>query len=97
MQSGYIRADYDRPELHWRTVSGDTDLFGDGLIRLVETRATPPAGRPDGLATRPIAPLVRGDELPHPPTANAAGTRASAASTLVSDLGIRDFLCPGWM
>jgi hypothetical protein len=28
MQSGYIRADYDRPELHWRTVSGDTDLFG---------------------------------------------------------------------
>lgn len=50
MHSGYIRADYDRPELHWRTVSGDTDLFGDGLIRLVETRATPPAGRPAGLA-----------------------------------------------
>jgi glyoxylase-like metal-dependent hydrolase (beta-lactamase superfamily II) len=37
MQSGYIRADYDRPELRWQTVEGDTDLFGDGLIRLVET------------------------------------------------------------
>ena len=37
MQSGYVRADYDRPELHWQTVNGDTDLFGDGLIRLVET------------------------------------------------------------
>ena len=59
MQSGYIRADYDRPELHWQTVSGDTDLFGDGLIRLVETRATPPASRPAGLATRPIAATAR--------------------------------------
>jgi hypothetical protein len=56
MQSGYIRADYDRPELHWQTVNGDTDLFGDDLIRLVETRATPPASRPAGLATRQIAP-----------------------------------------
>jgi glyoxylase-like metal-dependent hydrolase (beta-lactamase superfamily II) len=37
MQSGYIRADYDRPELRWQTVEGNTDLFGDGLIRLVET------------------------------------------------------------
>jgi glyoxylase-like metal-dependent hydrolase (beta-lactamase superfamily II) len=37
MQSGYIRADYDRPELRWQTIEGDTDLFGDGLIRLVET------------------------------------------------------------
>jgi glyoxylase-like metal-dependent hydrolase (beta-lactamase superfamily II) len=37
MQSGYVRADYDRPELRWQTVEGDTDLFGDGLIRLVET------------------------------------------------------------
>jgi glyoxylase-like metal-dependent hydrolase (beta-lactamase superfamily II) len=37
MQSGYIRGDYDRPALRWQTVEGDTDLFGDGLIRLVET------------------------------------------------------------
>ena len=37
MQSGYIRADYDRPELRWQTIEGDTDLFGDGLIRLIET------------------------------------------------------------
>ena len=37
MQSGYIRADYDRPELQWQTVDGDSDLFGDGLIRLIET------------------------------------------------------------
>ena len=65
MQSGYIRADYDRPELHWQTVSDDTDLFGDGLIRLVETRATPPASRPAGLATRPIAP-PRGVESTQP-------------------------------
>lgn len=37
MRSGYIRADYDRPELRWQTVEGDTDLFGDGLVRLIET------------------------------------------------------------
>ena len=37
MQSGYIRGDCDRPELHWQTVNGHADLFGDGLIRLVET------------------------------------------------------------
>ena len=37
MKSGYIRGDYDRPELHWQTVNSDTDLFGDGLIRLIET------------------------------------------------------------
>ena len=36
-QTGYVRADYDRPELRWQTIEGDTDLFGDGLIRLVET------------------------------------------------------------
>ena len=56
MQIGYIRVDYDRPELHWQTVNGDTDLFGDGPFRLVETRATPPSSRPAGLATRPIEP-----------------------------------------
>ncbi len=37
MQTGYIRADYDRPELRWQTIEADTDLFGDGLIRLLET------------------------------------------------------------
>ena len=37
MQSGYIRADFDRPELRWQTIERDTDLFGDGLIRLIET------------------------------------------------------------
>jgi glyoxylase-like metal-dependent hydrolase (beta-lactamase superfamily II) len=37
VESGYVRADYDRPELRWQTVEGDTDLFGDGLIRLIET------------------------------------------------------------
>lgn len=37
MQSGYIRADYNRPQLRWQTIEGDTDLFGDGLLRLVET------------------------------------------------------------
>src|SRR5205085_725926 len=37
MRSGYVRADYDRPELRWQSVDGDTDLFGDGLIRLLET------------------------------------------------------------
>src|SRR6202035_1413081 len=37
MQSGYVRADYDRPELRWQTVDGDTDLFGDGVLRLLQT------------------------------------------------------------
>ncbi len=35
--SGYVRADYDRPELRWRTWSGELDLFGDGTVRLIET------------------------------------------------------------
>ncbi|MFL5822016.1 MAG: N-acyl homoserine lactonase family protein [Solirubrobacteraceae bacterium] len=37
MKSGYVRADYDRPDLRWQTVDGDTDLFGDGVLRLLET------------------------------------------------------------
>ena len=37
MSSGYVRADYDRPDLRWQTVGGDTDLFGDGVVRLLET------------------------------------------------------------
>ena len=37
MRSGYVRADYDRPDLRWETIDGDTDLFGDGVVRLLET------------------------------------------------------------
>jgi hypothetical protein len=79
MQSGYIRADYDRPELHRQTVNGDTDLFGDGLIRLVETRATPPASRPAGLATRPIAP-PRGVESTLPQGIDLQSTDGAAGA-----------------
>jgi glyoxylase-like metal-dependent hydrolase (beta-lactamase superfamily II) len=35
--TGYVRADYDRPELRWQTFAGDLDLFGDGSLRLLET------------------------------------------------------------
>jgi N-acyl homoserine lactone hydrolase len=35
--SGYVRADYDRPELRWQPFTGDLDLFGDGVVRLLET------------------------------------------------------------
>lgn len=34
---GYVHADYDRPELRWQLVQSDADLFGDGVIRLIET------------------------------------------------------------
>jgi N-acyl homoserine lactone hydrolase len=34
---GYVRADYDRPELRWKPIDGDLDLHGDGVIRLLET------------------------------------------------------------
>jgi glyoxylase-like metal-dependent hydrolase (beta-lactamase superfamily II) len=37
MKSGYVRADYDRPELDWQTTGSELDLFGDGVIRLIET------------------------------------------------------------
>jgi N-acyl homoserine lactone hydrolase len=37
MASGYVRADYDRPELRWQTVDADADLFSDGTVRLLET------------------------------------------------------------
>lgn len=36
-RSGYVRADYDRPELRWAPFQGDLDLFGDGVLRLLET------------------------------------------------------------
>jgi N-acyl homoserine lactone hydrolase len=35
--SGYVREDYDRPELRWQLAEGELDLFGDGTIRLFET------------------------------------------------------------
>ncbi len=35
--TGYIRADYERPELRWQTIGGERDLFGDGSVRLIET------------------------------------------------------------
>jgi N-acyl homoserine lactone hydrolase len=35
--SGYIREDYDRPELRWQPAEGELDLFGDGTIRLLQT------------------------------------------------------------
>lgn len=33
--AGYVRADFDRPELEWRLLDEDTDLFGDGTVRTV--------------------------------------------------------------
>jgi glyoxylase-like metal-dependent hydrolase (beta-lactamase superfamily II) len=37
MATGYVRADYERPELRWQPTDGELDLFGDGTIRLLET------------------------------------------------------------
>jgi N-acyl homoserine lactone hydrolase len=37
LESGYVKADYERPELRWETFAGERDLFGDGTIRLLET------------------------------------------------------------
>ena len=34
---GYVRADFERPELDWQPVDGDFDLYGDGAIRLLRT------------------------------------------------------------
>ena len=34
---GYVRADFDRDELRWQPVEGETDLFNDGTVRLIET------------------------------------------------------------
>jgi glyoxylase-like metal-dependent hydrolase (beta-lactamase superfamily II) len=35
--TGYVRADYERPELQWQPSATDVDLFGDGVLRLIET------------------------------------------------------------
>ena len=35
--TGYVREDFDRPELRWQPVDGEIDLFEDGTIRLIET------------------------------------------------------------
>jgi N-acyl homoserine lactone hydrolase len=37
VQTGYVRQDFDRPELRWQPVAGEVDLFDDGAIRLIET------------------------------------------------------------
>ena len=34
---GYVREDFDREGLEWRTVEGELDLFGDGSVRLIPT------------------------------------------------------------
>jgi N-acyl homoserine lactone hydrolase len=35
--SGYVREDYERPEVRWQLAEGELDLFGDGTVRLIET------------------------------------------------------------
>lgn len=35
--SGYLPRDYASPEIPWRLLDGDLDLYGDGAVRLVET------------------------------------------------------------
>ena len=35
--SGYVRQDYERPEIDWQLLDGDFDVFGDGTIRLIQT------------------------------------------------------------
>ena len=37
ISGGYVRADYDRPEIEWKPVHGDIDLFSDGALSLIET------------------------------------------------------------
>jgi len=34
---GYVREDFERAGLRWRTLQGDHDLFGDGRILLLQT------------------------------------------------------------
>ncbi len=35
--TGYVRRDFDRPELRWELVESEADLFDDEAIRLIET------------------------------------------------------------
>lgn len=37
ISSGYVREDYERPELRWQLTEGELDLFGDGTVLLLET------------------------------------------------------------
>lgn len=37
IDSGYVREDYERPDLRWRPTDGELDLFGDGTVGLIET------------------------------------------------------------
>jgi len=34
---GYVTADFEHPELNWRTFTGELDLFGDGTVQLLPT------------------------------------------------------------
>ncbi len=66
--SGYVREDYDRPEVRWQLAEGELDLFGDGAIRLIET---------PGHSAGHMSLLLRLDETgPVLLTADAADNRA---------------------
>jgi glyoxylase-like metal-dependent hydrolase (beta-lactamase superfamily II) len=39
--SGYLREDYERPHLRWQPADGELDLYGDGVIRQLETPGHP--------------------------------------------------------
>ena len=34
-ERGYIQTDWDDPALHYETIEGERDLFGDGLLRII--------------------------------------------------------------
>jgi N-acyl homoserine lactone hydrolase len=60
--AGYVRADFDRPELRWRELDEDTDLYGDGSVRTVASHGHS-AGHMSLLVTLPRtgAVLLTGD------------------------------------
>lgn len=68
LASGYVREDYDRPELRWQLAEGELDLFGDGTIRLIET-----PGHSAGHMSLLLHPTTTGPVLL---TADAADNRA---------------------
>lgn len=37
LATGYVREDFDRPEIRWQRVEDELDLFADGTVRLIET------------------------------------------------------------